>query len=136
MTYTVLLFLYRKPGLSLQAFKDHYEKNHMPLLMSFALGKAPKTHTRHYIERPNAGSANTSTPATVLMGSQEDFDYDSITQLDFEDAGAFQKYHAATIGSERVAAEITKDEEKFLDRGRTKVVVAGESLSTPRPGTV
>lgn len=132
MTYTILLVLYRKPGLSPQAFKDYYETTHAPLLKSFAGTAMPNNYTRHYIERPDSTSTDVTTSATVLLGSQADFEYDSITQLDFDDVAAFQAYYAATLGSETAKAELVKDEEAFLDRERTRAVVVGESIATPK----
>ena len=32
MPYIVLIFAFRKPGLSLAAFKSHYEQSHVPLI--------------------------------------------------------------------------------------------------------
>lgn len=63
------------------------------------------------------------------MGSQEHFPYDSVTELVFEDEEAFGKFFACVSQPEN-AARIQADEEVWLDRGRTSVVVVGSKEGT------
>lgn len=82
------------------------------------------SHTRRYIHRTEGKTEDTERnanfPATVLMGSQTDFDYDAFAELSFADANAFQAFFALyqhQDNAERIAA----DEEQFLDRSRSKL---------------
>lgn len=52
MVYSVILHVPRKPGLSPEEFKHHWEKIHIPLLKQLVGYDFPLSHTRHYIERP------------------------------------------------------------------------------------
>jgi uncharacterized protein (TIGR02118 family) len=125
MPYTVLIFAYRKPGLSPAEFKSHYESSHVPLVQSLTGSLFPKSHTRRYIQR--ADSANH--PATVLVGTQADFEYDAIAELIFDDEGAFQAFFAC-VSEAKAAEKIAQDEDKFLDRTKMKVVIEGDSIVT------
>ena len=62
---------------------------------------------------------NANLPATVLMGSQTDFDYDAFAELVFADASAFQAFFSLCQQPEN-AARIAADEEQFHDRSRSK----------------
>ncbi|KAI0421865.1 EthD domain-containing protein [Xylaria grammica] len=136
MGYSVLIFAYRKPGTTPEQFKAYYENCHVPLVRELAGAYFPLSHTRRYLHRThNQSDANTarnpSTPASVLIGSQEDFDYDAFAELTFEDETAFQTFFAIIQQPEN-AAKIAADEEKFLDRSRTPAVVLGDTTETKR----
>lgn len=81
------------------------------------------SHTRRYIHRTEVKTEDTehkaNFPATVLIGSQADFDYDAIAELSFADASAFQTFFGLYQQPEN-AARIAADEEQFIDRPRSK----------------
>ena len=138
MPYIILVFAYRKPGLSPADFKAHYENCHVPLLQSLAGDTFPNSHVRRYIQRsenkstsaPEAHSGNNvNTPAAVLVGTQADFEYDAFAELTFDDEAAFQAFFAR-VGQGKAAEKIAEDEEKFLDRGKMRVVVVRECIVT------
>ncbi|KAI1811965.1 EthD domain-containing protein [Poronia punctata] len=136
MTYSVLIFAFRKPGITPEQFKKHYEESHVPLVRQLAGALFPLSHTRRYIHRSETAAGtgtvrNPSTPATVLIGSQEEFDYDAFAELTFEDAGAFQTFFGH-MQQPDIAAKIAEDEDEFLDRARMTVVVLGETIETKR----
>lgn len=123
MPYTVHLIAYRKPGVSPSAFKKHYETSHIPLLQSLTGPLFPKSHTRKYTQRSEDGTA------TVIVGDQESFPYDALSELVFEDEEGFKKFFAK-VGEEGSKEKILADEALFLDKERTKAVVIGESVVT------
>lgn len=133
MTYSVLIFAYRKPGTTPEQFRAHYEGKHVPLVKELSGEHFPLSHTRRYIHRTAGEAADTERnagfPATVLIGSQRDFDYDAFAELSFVDAGAFQTFFGVCQQPQN-AARIAADEEQFLDRSRMTVVVVGETIST------
>ncbi|KAI0912143.1 EthD domain-containing protein [Ustulina deusta] len=131
---SVLIFAYRELGTTPEQFKAHYEGSHVPLVRELAGASFPLSHTRRYLHRTqNQSDSNTarnpSTPATVLIGTQDDFDYDAIAELTFEDAAAFQTFFSLMQQPEN-AAKIAADEDKFLDRTRMPVVVLGDITET------
>lgn len=133
MPYRILIFAYRKRGTSPSQFKTHYETRHVPLLKAITGPLFPKSHVRRYVQRASGGRDsppnNGNYPATVLIGSQSDFDYDAIAELTFKDEAAFQAFFAK-VNEPEAAAKIAKDEEQFLDRARMRVVVLGDCTTT------
>ncbi|KAI7774734.1 hypothetical protein LA080_007940 [Diaporthe eres] len=124
MTFSVLIFAYRKPGTTPEQFRAHYEGKHVPLVKEISGEHFPLSHTRRYIHRTEGKTEDTERnanfPATVLMGSQTDFDYDAFAELSFADANAFQAFFGLCQHPEN-AERIAADEEQFLDRSRSKL---------------
>lgn len=56
------------------------------------------------------------------MGTQADFEYDAFAELTFPDVGAFQTFFGIAQRPEN-AARIAADEEKFLDRSKSKCLL-------------
>ena len=134
MTYGILILAYRKPGTTPAQFKQHYESSHIPLVESIAGSSSPLTHACHYIHRtefPTSHPDAATNPATVLVGTQEDFAYDSYAELTWEDVETFQKFFAAVSEPEAVK-RVAEDEESFLDRGRMRIVRLGGCMVTRR----
>ena len=127
MTFSFLLFITRRPDLTPEEFKSHWENKHVQLLKSIAGDKFPISHTRTYIARP--AEANATWPAAVLVGSQEDFSYDGIAELVFSDEAAFQTFFAI-VSEPANAARIAADEENFIVREAMKAVVIGNKSVT------
>ncbi|KAL9118694.1 MAG: hypothetical protein Q9187_004757 [Circinaria calcarea] len=145
MPYIILIFAYRKPGLSLAAFKSHYEHSHVPLVQSIAGPHFPKTHTRRYLQRfegnttasppsTESGAINANSPATVLVGTQAEFEYDAIAELTFDNEAAFQAFFALVSQGE-AAERIARDEEMFSDRPKMRIVVVDDCAVTTGPMT-
>ena len=120
-------------------FKTYYENSHMPLVQRIGGVHFPKSHTRSYIQRSEVDTSATSTgdgenakyPATVLIGNQAEFDYDSVAELVFEDQTHFQLFMGA-ISENEAAKTLAADEEKFLDRGKMRAVMVDErNVMTP-----
>ncbi|KAF1972134.1 hypothetical protein BU23DRAFT_166488, partial [Bimuria novae-zelandiae CBS 107.79] len=70
MTFSLLLFITRKPTLTPAEFKAHWDNTHVELLKSIAGDKFPLTHTRRYIARTED---NGTWNAAVIAGTQDDF---------------------------------------------------------------
>ena len=51
MTFTILIFAYRKPGLTPAQFRIHGEQIHIPLIKSLTGPLFPLSHVRRYIHR-------------------------------------------------------------------------------------
>ncbi|OAA50706.1 Dimeric alpha-beta barrel [Cordyceps fumosorosea ARSEF 2679] len=133
MVFKVLLFAHRKPGLSPTEFRDYLESTHIPLLRRLLSATFPTSHARRYIHRGDAVDSDGVYPATVLLGSQADFQCDVISELTFENGEAFQAFFAE-YQSDKVAAELKEDEARFLDAEKLRAVVIGEVRETLREG--
>ncbi|EED13837.1 conserved hypothetical protein [Talaromyces stipitatus ATCC 10500] len=133
MTVRALIYAYRKPGLSLEDFKTHYEE-HINFLKHLSGDDFPLSHKRSYIARnvlsdgqtaDNGTARNATTPATVLAGQQADFDFDAYAELIFASQESFQKF-VAKVQAPEAAAQIAADEEKFLERSKLSIALLGD----------
>lgn len=61
-----------------------------------------------------------------MAGKQEDVPYDVVTELVFDNEEKFAKFNEV-YHKEEVKSKITEDEEKFLDKGKTVVVMLGDT---------
>ena len=104
----VFAFLTKREGLETQAFIDYYENHHVPLVLSLA--PRPPVYKRNYVVRGD--ELNREDPA---------IDFDVVTELVFPDRPAF----AAWLEKLSVE-EIGVDEERFLNRSRTRAYVIEE----------
>ncbi|GME48448.1 EthD domain-containing protein [Neofusicoccum parvum] len=130
MPYTVLIFAYRKPGLTPEEFKNHYENVHVPLIKSIAGDKFPLSHTRSYIHRTESKEdQGNSFPATVLAGTQDDFCYDAISEMKFKDVAAFQQFHQV-LGQGENGPRMDADNKAFLDLAKLRMVMLGDVVQT------
>lgn len=135
MTVRALIYAYRKPGLSLEDFKTHYEA-HAELIRSLTGSDFPLSHKRTYVARntidivpDGASSRNQKTPAVLIAGQQMDFDFDAYAELTFADQISFGAF-AAKVQSPEIAAQIAADEEKFLDRSKLGIAMLGDVTET------
>lgn len=141
MSYRILFFAFRKPSTTPAHFRTHYEQNHMTKIKEMTGRHFPISHVRRYIHRTSTASAepikgaterNLNTPATVLSGTQADFDYDAVVEMTFEDEEAFKAFYGILKQPEN-AKWIAEDEETFLDRQKQPpVVVLGGITSQER----
>ncbi|KAF1355646.1 hypothetical protein EJ07DRAFT_181986 [Lizonia empirigonia] len=136
MAYTILLFITRKPNLSPEEFKHHYENVHIPLARGLCAGHWPSKFTRRYLARITrkgfGGPANPDRPPLLLRGDAQTVDYDCISEMTFENEDAFHAFYRRVYEKD-VAVKLVPDEASFLELGKTSVVVVGETLSS-EPG--
>ena len=105
-------FLTRREGIETQAFIDYYENNHVPLIRSLA--PTPIVYKRNYLLRGDE-----------LNREDSAIDFDVVTELVFPDRAAF----VAWIDKLSVE-QIASDEQKFLDRSRTRAYVIEEHVTS------
>jgi EthD domain len=114
--YKILIFLKRRPGLSLEEFRDYYEGSHAKLCAKYAVGAL--RYFRRYVQPlPD--------PAT---GRADEMDFDVVTELWFEDRTAYErtlKYAARGI----LPADVLCDEERLFDRSKARYATIVESES-------
>lgn len=133
MTYTIILFVTRKPDLSPDEFRDHYENVHIPLAHRLCADNWPFKFTRRYLARITrkgfGGPANPDRPPLLLRGDAQDIDYDCVSEMTFESENAFHAFYKRVYERD-VAAKLAADETNFLHQGKTRIVVVGETIST------
>jgi uncharacterized protein (TIGR02118 family) len=115
----VFAFLTKREGIDTQAFVDHYENNHIPLVLSLA--PTPLVYKRNYVVRGDE-----------LNREDDSIDFDVVTELVFSDRNAYLAW-IEKLGVDAIAT----DEQRFLERSRTRAYVieehstAGESSRRP-----
>lgn len=65
MSYSVLMYIYRKEGTSPEQFKDYYETKHVPVIQRLSGSLFPTLHSRHYMGYVPQAGAGGPTPASV-----------------------------------------------------------------------
>ena len=109
--FRVFGFLTKKNGLSMREFIDYYESKHVPLICSLA--PVPIVYKRRYL----VGERLTTDGGEV--------DFDVMTELVFADRSAFDAW-MAELAKPGIGSRIVEDEEKFLNRARTRAYVIEE----------
>ena len=119
--YKILLFMKRRPGMTMQAFQDYYENHHVPLALKYS------SNISRYVRRYLTPHANPDTGAT------DELQFDVITELWFDDEAKFQgtvKYLSTSV----MPDEIVNDEKRLFDRAtmRMATIVECESDMTKK----
>lgn len=130
MTVTMFMFVPRKPGLTVEQFKDHYENKHVPLVLK-AMGEAkPLSHTRYYCQRNPAAQGDAEVPPPLLfVGNPDTVDYDCITKIEFKDQETFAKFHEE-FQNTPFKKEIEEDQDRFADTPRFKILAVETPIVT------
>jgi uncharacterized protein (TIGR02118 family) len=114
--YKILLFMKRRPGMSMEAFQDYYENHHAPLCAKYASGIS------RYIRRFLTPHPNPET------GEKGELPYDVITELWFEDEAVFRgtvEYLSTSI----MPDEVVEDEKRLFDRPKLRMATVVERES-------
>ena len=111
----VFAFLTKSEDIETEAFIDYYENHHVPLVLSMA--STPTVYKRNYLVRGDE-----------FNREDETLDFDVVTELVFPDRDAFVAW------IEKLSVEaIGTDEQRFLDRSRTKAYVIEEHATPAEP---
>lgn len=105
--YKLVIFMKRRPGLTLEAFRDYYENRHVPLCARYMRG------VTHYVRRYVQPLPDPATGAPVEM------DYDVITEVWFEDRTIFDAVLVAAK-ADAMPDDVKRDEEQLFDRAKAR----------------
>jgi hypothetical protein len=128
MPYRILAFLCKKPSLSTSEFISYYETKHIPLIISLSGDTLPSTYKRRYTHRDKSLQPEAADSFGVMLPPADggpDIDCDVITELVFDSLEARDAW-IGRVNSEGNGERIRDDEERFLDRGRTRACVVEE----------
>lgn len=107
--FKLFAFLKKRDDLSLEAFIEHYERRHAPLIASLA--PAPLAYRRRYLTRE----------APLGREKHKTVDFDAMTELWFADRDAYRAWMAAIS-----VPAVAEDEARFLQRDKTRAYVVEE----------
>jgi EthD domain len=115
-SYKILLFMKRRPGMSVEAFQDYYENHHAPLCVKYASGM--KRYERRFLTpHPN--------PET---GATEELAFDVITELWFDDETTFRNT-VTYLSTSKMPEAVVEDEKRLFDRSKTRMATVVECVS-------
>ncbi len=117
--WKILLLMKRKPGISMEEFRDYYENNHVPLCAPYMSGIA-RYFRRYLTPQPHAES-----------GTCEELPYDVVTEMWFDNEDNF-KGTLAYITTSVMPDEVVQDELKFFHRPTMRIATVVE-CETPMP---
>lgn len=115
-TYKILLFMKRRPGMTMAAFEDYYENHHVPLCLKYTAGLS------RYVRRFLTPHPNPET------GESGELPFDVITELWFEDEGAFRGT-VAYLSTSLMPDEVVEDERRLFDRPKLRMATVTEHES-------
>ena len=114
--FKTVCLLKRKPGMSLEDFKDYYETHH-------------KRFGEQYLPKSARFMRRYLYPVTNPMtGETPELDYDVITETWFENREDWEAA-MAVYAEPALAAEIAEDEEKLFDRTKINFCIVEECES-------
>lgn len=114
--YKILIFMKRRPGMTMEAFQDYYENHHVPLAMKYSSGIS-RYFRRYLFPQPN--------PET---GATDELQFDVITELWFGDEAKFHgtvKYLSTSV----MPDEIVEDEKRLFLRPTMRIATIVERES-------
>ncbi|CAN7398971.1 EthD domain-containing protein [Phenylobacterium sp. LjRoot225] len=112
-SYKVLIFLKRRPGMSVADFRAYYEENHAKLCAGYMVGA--QRYQRRYIEPM----------VDARTGVADELPFDVITELWFDDPAIFKQVVAISERGE-LPPEILEDEYRLFDRTKSRFVTLVE----------
>ncbi|MEY2927411.1 MAG: hypothetical protein RL367_1888 [Pseudomonadota bacterium] len=118
--YKILIFLKRRPGMSVADFRAYYETRHVPLVSRYLRGVS------HYVRRY-------VTPLPLPeTGEPPELECDVITELWFTSKTIYDALLEVAARGD-FAAEIIEDELRVFDRPRIRYMTLTECESTISP---
>jgi uncharacterized protein (TIGR02118 family) len=114
--YKILLFMKRRPGMSMEAFQEYYETRHAPLAMKYS------SSVDRYIRRYLTAHPNPET------GETGELPYDVVTELWFEDEAVF-KGTVQYLSTSIMPDDIVADEKNLFDRPKIRMATVVERES-------
>lgn len=116
--FTIAWLLRRKPGITFEQFRDHYETSHAELGKTY-LGHLLLGYRRHYNQPRVPGPDGASALDRVFAAKA--WDYDVITEWDLPDEAALEQVFAI-LADPVIGRIFHDDEEHFLDRGSVRLI--------------
>lgn len=129
MSTKFIVLLKRKAGMSPEAFREHYENNHIPLGAKF-IGHLLVEFSRHY---PGVMSdfASDDWDNGRMSGEDVGCGYDAISVYRFRDEAAMAEM-AEILKKPEVSRALSEDENRFLDRAACRMglceVIEGQGM--------
>jgi uncharacterized protein (TIGR02118 family) len=113
----MIVLFRRKQELTLEQFREHYERRHAPLAMQ--LFPYLREYVRNYIRRD---VAHQRAGGEAMAAS---LDFDVITEITFDSKDDYDRMVRA-MADPVIREQVVEDEKRFLDRSATVVFLVDE----------
>jgi hypothetical protein len=107
--FKLLILIKRRPGTSVKEFRDYYESHHAKLGADIGGTVGMFYYVRRYLEPLNGG----------------ELEYDVLTECWFNDSAKFEMV-AGAMAKGKLSPEVIADEERFMDRPKTRFITVVE----------
>jgi uncharacterized protein (TIGR02118 family) len=107
----LMALAWRKPGMSVEAFREHYETRHAPLALSLIpqIKSYVRNYVRHDLDHAIEG----------FEGAGSSTDFDVVTEITYASRADYEA-SMRILDDPEVRRLIAEDEERFIDRTATK----------------
>jgi EthD domain len=112
--FKVLWLLRRKPGITHEQFRDHYENSHAILGQKY-LGHLMVDYKRNYRTATAGGGVPTDPKGSALASHSGEWEYDCVTEWVMPNEAAFDEI-MRLFADPVIGKVFHDDEENFLDR--------------------
>lgn len=123
----LIFMLKRKPGISKEQFRAHYESSHIELAHKY-IGHLLTAYRRFY---PTFTTRNPSNQPAGSVPPVFDIGYDAITEMEVADEAALMEIQRI-FNDPEINPVLAEDELKFLDREATVMMVCDHSDDAAR----
>lgn len=113
----MIVFFRRRADLTPEAFRDYYENHHAPMAIRLFpyMADYRRNYIRHDQRHQRAGGETVHTEVA----------FDAITEITFASERDYQRMKSDMMNPD-VHRQVVEDEERFLDRAATVVVLVDE----------
>ena len=113
----VILTLKRKPGMTPEAFREHYESSHVTEAIN-RFGHLMVEYRRNYVTM--SGALSDTDPERA--GKPQPEAYDVVTELYLKDQSALEEF-SRILNTPEIKQWFVEDEKRFLDRDASRMSV-------------
>jgi uncharacterized protein (TIGR02118 family) len=114
--FKLIIMAKRRPGMSMDEFRDYYEKRHAALVRNIT--PMMRRYRRNYL-----------TPLSSALAAGEDAPFDCVTEAWFDSEGDFQRSLQSLVADTEKTTALAKDEENLFDRSTIRIFTALEAES-------
>src|SRR5580692_2958697 len=116
--FKLIITARRKPGMSMDEFRDYYEKRHSVLVRKIT--PMMRRYRRNYL-----------TPLDSALAAGDGASYDCVTEAWFDSEADFQRSIQSLVADTEKTTALAEDEEKLFDRSTIRIFTAVEAESLP-----
>lgn len=116
----IILLVKRKPGLTPEQFREHYENRHVPLALKLLAGF--ESYQRNYVRH------DLTYRPPHLTGTPIEPNFDVVTEMRFRTEDDYRKM-VARLADPAIQLQIAEDSERFMDRGSMQMFFVDEEIT-------